>query len=404
MAVSREEMLMQSIATGSPSNVVPVTREEKYLSFIAGESANKPNAPITRKEVFLDKIPQGGSSGGGVTIRNQNKTITENGTYTADSGYTGLGTVTVEVASGGGGSDIDALIDGTLTEVSSGATEIFDYAFYQRKSLKSVNIPNANSVGMYAFFECYALTSANFPNATSIGNYAFKNCIALTSANLTNATSIGQSVFEECRYLTSVTIPNVTSIEHSAFGYCQSLKNIDLPNVTSIGGYAFRNCTLFTSVDLSKVTSLGSYAFNNCTRLSSVIVPKVTSIPSGVFESCRALTIVDFPIATSIATKAFYSCWTLKAVILRSQKICTLSGTNVFDKCYHILGTVNSTYNPNGDKDGYFYVPRALLSDDDATKDYRRATNWSTFASQFRALEDYTVDGTITGALDESKI
>jgi hypothetical protein len=34
----------------------------------------------------------------------QDKTITENGTYTADSGYDGLGSVTVEVAGSGGGS------------------------------------------------------------------------------------------------------------------------------------------------------------------------------------------------------------------------------------------------------------------------------------------------------------
>ena len=53
---------------------------------------------------------------------------------------------------------------------------------------------------------------------------------------------------------------------------------------------------------------------------------------------------------------------------------------------------------------GYIYVPRALLSDDDETKDYRRATNWSTYAAQFRALEDYTVDGTTTGELDKTKI
>lgn len=43
----------------------------------------------------------GGGSGGGVTIKNQNKTITENGTYTADSGYTGLGRVEVNVQGGG---------------------------------------------------------------------------------------------------------------------------------------------------------------------------------------------------------------------------------------------------------------------------------------------------------------
>lgn len=38
----------------------------------------------------------------GQQINNQDKTITENGQYTADSGYTGLGTVTVNVPSGSG--------------------------------------------------------------------------------------------------------------------------------------------------------------------------------------------------------------------------------------------------------------------------------------------------------------
>lgn len=40
----------------------------------------------------------------GSTINNQDKTITENGVYTADSGYTGLGEVTVNVSGGSGGS------------------------------------------------------------------------------------------------------------------------------------------------------------------------------------------------------------------------------------------------------------------------------------------------------------
>ena len=35
--------------------------------------------------------------GGGGEVKNQNKTITENGVYTADSGYTGLGRVSVNV-------------------------------------------------------------------------------------------------------------------------------------------------------------------------------------------------------------------------------------------------------------------------------------------------------------------
>ena len=46
----------------------------------------------------------------------------------------------------------------------------------------------------------------------------------------------------------------------------------------------------------------------------------------------------------------------------------------------------------------YVYVPAALV---DA---YKSATNWSANAAKFRALEDYTVDGTISGDLDDAKI
>ena len=52
----------------------------------------------------IKEIPLGiykSESGGGGEVNNQNKTITENGVYTADAGYTGLGTVTVDVPSSG---------------------------------------------------------------------------------------------------------------------------------------------------------------------------------------------------------------------------------------------------------------------------------------------------------------
>ena len=66
----------------------------------------------------------GGSGGGGVTIKNQNKTITENGTYTADSGYTGLGRVEVDVQGGGGGASV-----------------------YKALSWKGTTVPNEGEVG-----------------------------------------------------------------------------------------------------------------------------------------------------------------------------------------------------------------------------------------------------------------
>ena len=49
---------------------------------------------------------EGTAEAGGTTINNQDKTITSNGQYTADEGYTGLGTVTVQVPQEGGKGDV----------------------------------------------------------------------------------------------------------------------------------------------------------------------------------------------------------------------------------------------------------------------------------------------------------
>ena len=140
--------------------------------------------------------------------------------------------------------------------------------------------------------------------------------------------------------------------------------------VTRLGTYAFSGCSQLTTADFSVATSVGDYAFSGCSALTAVDFPAVTRIESGVFNYCSKLT----------------------ALILRSARMATLTNANV----------CNSTPIKSGT--GYIYVPRALLSDTDSTKDYRQASNWSTYAAQFRALEDYTVDGTTTGALDETKI
>ena len=57
------------------------------------------------EETLLDGVIAHGADGepiiGTFAPKLQDKTITENGTYQADNGYDGLGSVTVEVASGG---------------------------------------------------------------------------------------------------------------------------------------------------------------------------------------------------------------------------------------------------------------------------------------------------------------
>lgn len=154
----------------------------------------------------------------------------------------------------------------------------------------------------------------------------------------------------------------------------------------------------------NRIAAIGQYAFYSCKALTKVYAPNATSLASYAFQDCVNLRIADIGRSTCRIPQAFFSnCYSLVAVIMRADTIVPFGwGGNdwatTFRFCYHILGTVSETYNPDGLADGYFYVPRALV------EEYKAATNWSTFAAQFRALEDYTVDGTTTGALDETKI
>ena len=108
---------------------------------------------------------------------------------------------------------------------------------------------------------------------------------------------------------------------------------------------------------------------------------RVNRVRSCAFAYCTALTLVDLPNITTIGLQAFYGCTALRSLILRKTTLVTLE-----------------SYNAIATGQGYIYVPAALVDS------YKTNGVWKTYASQFRALEDYTVDGTITGELDETKI
>ena len=141
-------------------------------------------------------------------------------------------------------------------------------------------------------------------DVTSIGQYAFYDSKTLTSIEIpSGVTSIGGWAFQYCTSLRSITIPdNVTSIGTYAFLNCSGLASITIPNsVTSIGDYAFSTCTGLTSCTIgNSVTSIGSAAFGECSSLTSVTIGSgVTSIGSGAFVGCSGLTSI-----TSLATTA----------------------------------------------------------------------------------------------------
>ena len=206
---------------------------------------------------------------------------------------------------------------------------------------------------------------------TSIGYRAFYNCTSLTTIDLPNVTSIGIGAFYECTSLTNIDLPKATFIQNNAFENCTSLTTIDLPNVTSIGNWAFDNCTSLTTIDLPNVTSIGDDAFHYCESLTTIDLPNVTSIDYGAFSNCTSLSSIDLPKVTEIDRTAFINCISLSTLILRSNTLCDLLDTGAFSNTPIKNGT------------GYIYVPKALI------EDYKVDTNWSTYESQFRAIEDY---------------
>lgn len=183
--------------------------------------------------------------------------------------------------------------------------------------------------------------------------------------------------------LTSYENKTATKLASMCFRYNKTLKSAKLYNILSIGEAAFDSSNV-EEVIAPKALSIGNYAFTRAGFLKKLYVPEVKTVAIDGFFLCQRMEKFYFPKLEAINGNSFRECYSLKAFIMeRTDKICVLNGSIAFDKCYHFTGTVNATYNPEGLKDGYFYVPRVMLDS------YKTATNWIAYQDRFRAIEDY---------------
>ena len=310
----------------------------------------------------------------------QDKTVTpttSQQTITADSGYDGLDTVTVNAmptatqATPSITINSSGLIIATATQtagyVTAGSKSATKQLAFQAAKTITPTTVNQTAVSS-GYYTGGAVTVKGDSNLVA-GN--IKSGVSIFGINGTyegnGGSSGGDTSIENdliTRTLTSYTNNRITSIGAYAFGYCTSLTSVSFPACTLIDKNAFYNCFNLTSVSFPACTSIGVNAFYDCFNLTSVSFPACTSIGANAFIHCSGLTSVSFPACTLIGKDAFMFCSGLTSIYLMNSVLCTLSNSDVF-------------FNTNiWSNKGSIYVPRSLVAS------YKAATNWAYFSNR----------------------
>lgn len=193
----------------------------------------------------------------------------------------------------------------------------------------------------------------------------------LTEYRNDRITSVGKYAFNENSAIKSILLPNVTTIGTYAFCNCTALESIELPKLTTCGERSFQGCANLKSINFPLLSNVGRNLCYGCTKLESVDLPEATNLGYYCFTNCKALTRLDFPALTYIENNNFQGCSALETLILRADSVCTLNGTAAFSSTPIASGT------------GFVYVKSIYV------EQYRNAKNWTTYSTQFRAIEDY---------------
>lgn len=335
-----EGELVTELTVVKPEELVPENiRAGKTIAGIDGSYAGAEGAPL---EVALDFsggdtmefTPEEGVAYSRVTIPKPENLTPENIAEGLD-----IAGVVGTLAAGGGG-DIDALLDGSITEIHSDVLTIYATTLVDLKALEIVDFPKATTVypGSYYSFSGFLYGSKNVKR------------VNVPLAVPTKSFQLGSQ-------------QNNTVLEEYIFpGYFYT---------GTVTNNAFNGCTALERVDLAGIVTPGSFMFKGCSSLKTVTLTNATKIQNQQFYLCTSLEKVDFPAVTSIDIHAFYGCSALKTLILRSESVVTASATNMLMATPIESGT------------GHIYVPSALVAS------YKTASYWSTYSAQFRAIEDY---------------
>ena len=292
-----------------------------------------------------------GTSGGGTTINNQDKSvdITENGTteVVADSGYTGLGrvTVNVDVSTSGttpskpawtGHADAEGLRAIGWTDE--------DIAYYQENGVNwneeddeyhkvsddnkaLYGVLTASNISTYKNRIVY-LPKIDTSNVTDMSEM-FRGCYSLMAIPLLDTSKVTNmnSMFYECSSLTTIPLLDTSSVTdmNKMFIVCSLLTTIPLLDTSSVTNmnYMFRGCYSLMAIpllDTSNVTDM-SEMFSGCYSLTAIPLLDTSSVTDmdSMFSNCYSLMAIPL-LDTSSVTKISYmfsSCYSLTTANLK---------------------------------------------------------------------------------------
>ncbi len=200
------------------------------------------------------------------------------------------------------------------------------------------------------------------------GKYCDKNILVTATGGSAGGQELADSIVD--RSITEIT-SDVVTVGMNALSNCTKLTKANFPKATRIESAALRTCTSLTDIQLPLAEKILNSALLGCSSLVEVVLPKATLLQSQVFYQCVKLNKIDMYDMNAIDVSVFFGCSSLETVIIRTESVCTLGNINSFASTPIASGT------------GYIYVPKSLV------EAYKQASNWTTYADQIRAIEDY---------------
>lgn len=169
----------------------------------------------------------------------------------------------------------------------------------------------------------------------------------------------------------------ITNVSQYSFAGCGKLVSVDLPKVKTLSSHAFLDCVKLAALNLPALQIISYNTFRNCSSITEFITTSNfnSRLDSSTFEGCSGLGKADFyKINTNQGISGYaLACTNLVTLIIRNTDAVPKAASTMF-------GGASTKMNIG---EGYIYVPATMV---DA---YKVATNWSKYADQIRAIEDY---------------